>query len=98
MARAEADAPHAVAAVRRALKDVALALPHLTGLAHAVRVVEDPRVETLGVFRSGRLLVNPARPHRVEPREVKRRPRGYKLMNQPRDTLRELLKKQVRDV
>lgn len=44
------------------------------------------------------LLVNPARPKRIEPRAVKRRPRGYKLMNQPRDTLRELLKKQVRDV
>jgi putative metallopeptidase-like protein len=60
MAPAEAEAPHAVAAVHRALKDVELALPHLTGLARAVRVVEDPRVGTLGVFRSGRLLVNPA--------------------------------------
>ena len=44
------------------------------------------------------LLINPARPHRIEPREVKRRPKGYKLMSQPRDVLRKLLKKQVRNV
>jgi len=40
------------------------------------------------------LQVNPHRPHRIEPRVVKRRPKQYKLMKQPRDKLRKLLKKQ----
>jgi hypothetical protein len=38
------------------------------------------------------LIVNPARPHRVEPRCKKRRPKQYELMNKPRDVLRQLLK------
>ena len=34
-------------------------LPHLAGLAAAVRVDIDPRVPTMGVFASGRLVANP---------------------------------------
>lgn len=34
------------------------------------------------------LIVNPCRPGRVEPRVVKRRPKPYPLMTQPRETLR----------
>jgi hypothetical protein len=38
-----------------------------------------------------RLRVNPARPGRAEPRVVKRRPKEYGLMNQPRAVLRKKL-------
>jgi hypothetical protein len=38
-----------------------------------------------------RLRVNPRRPWRVEPRAVKRRPKSYKLLNKPRDQLRQVL-------
>ena len=37
------------------------------------------------------LLVNPARPNRVEPRVRKRRPKKYDLMNRPRQKLRKQL-------
>jgi len=37
------------------------------------------------------LTVNPRRPGRVEPRAVKRRPKPYKLLNQPRAVLRKKL-------
>ncbi len=39
------------------------------------------------------LVVNPLRPHRIEPRCRKRRPKQYDLMNKPRDVLQKLLKK-----
>jgi hypothetical protein len=38
-----------------------------------------------------RLKVNPERPGRVQPRVRKRRPKPFKLMNQPRAKLREKL-------
>lgn len=38
------------------------------------------------------LIVNPYRPHRIEPRSKKRRPKQYDLMNKPRNLLRRLLK------
>lgn len=38
------------------------------------------------------LIVNPYRPHRIEPRCKKRRAKQYDLMNKPRDVLRKLLK------
>ena len=41
------------------------------------------------------LVVNPDRPHRVEPRVRKRRPKQYPLMRQPRLTLRNQLLKQT---
>ena len=37
------------------------------------------------------LIVNPERPHRYEPRVKKRRPKNYKLMNQPRQVLKQQL-------
>jgi predicted metal-dependent peptidase len=49
----------ALGAVKVALRLVSAALPELSGLAALVRVAPDARVETAGVFRSGRLLVNP---------------------------------------
>jgi hypothetical protein len=39
----------------------------------------------------GGLLVNPVRPHRVEPRVKKRRPKPFPLMIKPRQTLRQQL-------
>ncbi len=38
-----------------------------------------------------KLIVNPHRPGRHEPRVVKRRPKQYKLMTKPRKQLRKLL-------
>jgi predicted metal-dependent peptidase len=46
--------------VARALRLLTVSLPYLSGLAAAVRVVLDDRVPTMGIFASGRLLVNPA--------------------------------------
>ena len=42
-----------------ALRLASLSLPHLSGLAAAVELVVDPRIETAGVFASGRIVVNP---------------------------------------
>lgn len=44
-----------------------------------------------------RLVVNPARPGRVEPRCRKRRPKNSKLMTKPRAELRKRLKKRAKD-
>jgi hypothetical protein len=44
------------------------------------------------------LVVNPARPNRLEPRCRKRRPKQYDLMNKPRDMLRKALKTRRRNV
>ena len=37
------------------------------------------------------LAVNPHRPHRFEPRAVKRRPKPFDLLNVPRDVARQRL-------
>src|SRR5262245_24530861 len=42
------------------LRMVTVPLPHLAGLAAAVRVDLDDRVPTMGVFASGRVVANPA--------------------------------------
>lgn len=49
-----------LARIARALRMVTVPLPHLAGLAAAVRVTLDDRVPTMGVFASGRLVANPA--------------------------------------
>jgi predicted metal-dependent peptidase len=46
--------------IMTALRMVTVPLPHLAGLAAAVRVALDDRVPTMGVFASGRLVANPA--------------------------------------
>jgi predicted metal-dependent peptidase len=46
--------------IMRALRAVTVPLPHLAGLAAAVRVDLDDRVPTMGIFASGRLIANPA--------------------------------------
>jgi hypothetical protein len=42
----------------------------------------------------GALIVNPVRPHRVEPRVKKRRPKSFPLMIKPRQELRQQLVQQ----
>jgi hypothetical protein len=39
-----------------------------------------------------RLIVNPYRPDRLEPRAVKRRPKEYDRLNKPRSVMRKILK------
>jgi len=46
--------------IRRGLKLLTVPLPYLSGLAAAVRVSLDDRVPTMGVFATGRIVVNPA--------------------------------------
>jgi hypothetical protein len=38
---------------------VRIALPHLVGLSHLVEIRLDRRIGTAGIFRSGRLMINP---------------------------------------
>lgn len=45
--------------VRNALRLVCASLPHLAGLANAVRIFVDERVPSAGITQSGRLVVNP---------------------------------------
>jgi hypothetical protein len=54
----------------------------------AQRWLRDAEADTL----LSPLLVNPARPHRVEPRVLKRRRKEYTLMTKPRSTLRKALR------
>ena len=46
--------------IMRALRKLTVPLPHLAGLAAAVRVEIDDRVPTMGIFASGRLVANAA--------------------------------------
>ena len=47
-----------LARIENGLRMVTVPLPHLAGLAGAVRVDIDERVPTMGVFASGRMVVN----------------------------------------
>jgi predicted metal-dependent peptidase len=49
----------ALARARTTLRLVCAAMPHLSGLASAVRLYADDRISTAAVSRSGRVLVNP---------------------------------------
>ncbi len=42
-----------------------------------------------------KLIVNPIRPNRLEPRAIKRRPKPYALLNRPRAEMRKALKNQA---
>jgi hypothetical protein len=44
-----------------------------------------------------KLVVNPTRPHRVEPRAIKRRPKEYDRLNKPRKELQQRLRKPKSD-
>jgi hypothetical protein len=43
----------------------------------------------------GALIINPVRPHRVEPRVKKRRPKSFPFMSKPRHALRQQLVQQA---
>jgi predicted metal-dependent peptidase len=53
------EASRAVHAAKRAISLVCVSLPHLSGLAHSIRIAADERVGTAGIFASGRLVVKP---------------------------------------
>jgi predicted metal-dependent peptidase len=59
-----------MARVHRGLRMVTVPLPHLAGLVGAARVTLDTRVPTMGVFASGRLVVNPEFAARLTDREL----------------------------
>jgi len=46
-------------AARAGLESTAMMLPHLSGLAHLVKVSATARIPTAAVFPSGRIVVNP---------------------------------------
>ena len=56
--------------IENGLRMVTVPLPHLAGLAAAVRVNLDWRVPTMGIFASGRLLVNPGFAARLKDSEL----------------------------
>ena len=63
-------AEHQLKRVERGLKLLTVPLPYLAGLAARVRVSLDERVPTMGVFASGRLVVNPAFAERLNENEL----------------------------
>ncbi len=58
-AKLKSDEQEQLRRIANALRMVTVPFPHFAGLVHAVRVSLDERVPTMGVFASGRLLVNP---------------------------------------
>ena len=56
--------------VARGLRLLTVPLPYLSGLAASVRVTLDDRVPTMGVFASGRLVVNPRFAEKLNEREL----------------------------
>ena len=56
--------------IENGLRRVTVPLPHLAGLAAAVRVHLDWRVPTMGIFASGRLLANPGFTARLKDNEL----------------------------
>lgn len=59
-----------LARIAKGLRLLTAPLPHLAGLAAAVQVNIDTRVPTMGVFASGRLVVNPAFAARLKDNEL----------------------------
>jgi predicted metal-dependent peptidase len=56
--------------IENGLRMVTVPLPHLAGLAAAVRVHLDWRVPTMGIFASGRLVANPGFTSRLKDNEL----------------------------
>ena len=59
-----------LARIEKGLRMLTVPLPHLAGLAAAVRVALDERVPTMGIFASGRLVANPAFTARLNDNEL----------------------------
>lgn len=56
--------------IENGLRMVTVPLPHLAGLAAAVRVSLDWRIPTMGIFASGRLIANPGFTARLKDNEL----------------------------
>jgi predicted metal-dependent peptidase len=56
--------------IENGLRMVTVPLPHLAGLAAAVRVDLDRRIPTMGIFASGRLIANPGFTARLKDNEL----------------------------
>jgi predicted metal-dependent peptidase len=56
--------------IENGLRMVTVPLPHLAGLAAAVRVTLDWRVPTMGIFASGRMVANPGFTARLKDNEL----------------------------
>jgi hypothetical protein len=63
-------AQNTFARIQKGLRMLTVPLPHLAGLAAAVRVNIDARVPTMGVFASGRLVANPEFTARINDNEL----------------------------
>jgi predicted metal-dependent peptidase len=61
---------HQLKRIERGLRLLTVPLPYLAGLAAAVRVSLEDRVPTMGVFASGRLVVNPAFAEKLKENEL----------------------------
>jgi predicted metal-dependent peptidase len=59
-----------LARIHKGLRMLTVPLPHLAGLAAAVRVNLDGRIPTMGVFASGRLVANPEFTARLNDNEL----------------------------
>ncbi len=64
------DVSPSMARLQRGLRMVTVPFPHLAGLVGAARVTLDSRVPTMGVFASGRLVVNPEFAEKLTDREL----------------------------
>src|SRR5262245_44656942 len=56
--------------LEHALRMVTVPFPHFAGLARILRITLEPRVPTVGVFASGRLVVNPTFVQQLQDNEL----------------------------
>jgi hypothetical protein len=72
------------------------AIQHLSIFAPLISATSSPVAQSLSLYLL-RALVDtlPYRPNRIEPRRKKRRPKSYGWLQQPRDELKDKLKKEV---
>jgi predicted metal-dependent peptidase len=70
LARVPPSSGQTLARIQNGLRMVTVPLPHLSGLAGAVRVAVDDRVPSMGVFASGRLIANRQFVARLNDREL----------------------------
>src|SRR5262245_38977061 len=65
-----ADDSEARRRLEHGLRMVTVPFPQFAGLARAVRITLDRRISTIGVFSSGRLMVNPHFVHQLNDNEL----------------------------
>jgi predicted metal-dependent peptidase len=70
LANPTADDPEVRRRLEHGLRMVTVPFPHFAGLARVVRVSLDSRVPTMGVFASGRLVVNPGFVRQLQDNEL----------------------------